>query len=124
MARKKAEHGGEATAPAEPAGGAQATTGTAQAEKKRPVMSFKLFSDQRTSIEAAVWGNPVKYDNQETIQYSVTITRSYKADDGWHQGGSFRVHDLPILDYLVRKCHDWCLEQRTTVLVNGAPVPF
>lgn len=91
-------------------------------EKKRPVQSYRVHSDRTTSIELAIWSNEVDYgDGNKGVQYSTTINRSYKGNDGWERQKhpSFRAHDIVVLQFLLRKAHDWMLQQR---VVEDTPV--
>lgn len=94
-------------------------------EKRRPVQSFRCFSDGTTCIEVAIWGREVEHTGGSFTQYSLTISRTWRDPNGtWHDSGkddngnarlvSFRVHDLPILIHLIQKAHAWQIDQRVT----------
>ena len=37
----------------------------------------------------------------------------YKDKEGnWQKGGSYRIHDLPVLAYLIQKAHTFALDRR------------
>src|SRR4051812_48597429 len=99
MARKKTA-GAEEAPPEEPKQDAGQTptpvpsdsppTGNGQnGEKRKPAVSYRLMSDRTTSIEAAVWSNEMQNgDGEKWTQYSVTLSRSYKDQNGqWCKGG-------------------------------------
>jgi hypothetical protein len=88
-------------------------------------MSWALSSDRTTRIEIAGWLNTYKAQGgEEYEQVSFTVARSYKTDDGWHKGGSWRTHDVPALQHLLAEAHAWALRRRTTVRMEGEEVPF
>ncbi len=94
----------------------------------RPAAAFAANSDRQTRIEVAVWGNVVKVsESEEYTQYSLTLSRTWRSDkDGnWRGNGSFRIHDVPVLLYLVEQAYHWCVAQRTTVRIESTePLPF
>lgn len=125
MGRKKNGDGQEQ--PSEISTAVTATTESPgdNGESRRPAMSWALNSDRTTRIEVAAWLNTHKTQGGEEFeQVSFTITRSYKTDDGWHKGGSFRTHDKPILDHLLDEYEEWALRRRMTVKADGEDVPF
>jgi hypothetical protein len=84
---------------------------------RRPDVSWKLSSDRTTSIEVSAWVN--EYTNNQTgesyEQVTFSIQRSYRdANNVWARGGSWRTHDVPILQFLLTKAHGWALERRMT----------
>lgn len=84
-------------------------------EKQKPVVSYRINSDRTTSIELAVWSNTYRNgQGEEYEQLSVTVQRSYKTDEGWQKGGAWRIHDLPVLMFLIQKAHCFALDRRTT----------
>ena len=83
--------------------------------RRPPDISWSLNTDRTTRVELAAWVN--LYTNQQGEQYeqvSFQLTRSYRQDDGWKNGGSFRTHDLPIVAFLIAKGHAWACERRVT----------
>jgi hypothetical protein len=43
----------------------------------------------------------------------------------WHGNACFRIHDLPVLVYLLtQQAYSFCLAQRTTVKISDEPLPF
>lgn len=86
-------------------------------EKKKPVASWLLNSDKTTRLECSIWANEMHgQDGATWTQYSVTFRRSYKdnKDSQWYTSTSYRGHDLPILDFLIRKAQDFVLSMRTS----------
>lgn len=97
------------------------------AARNRPAARFAAHSDRTTRIEVAVWAKQVRgSDAEEYTQYSLTLSRSWRDKDGqWFGNAAFRVHDLPVLLYLVGQAYHWCLAQRTTVRVESdGAAPF
>ena len=132
MARKKTA-GAEEAPPEEPKQDAGQTPTPAPSdsppngngqngEKRKPTVSYRLMSDRTTSIEAAVWSNEMQNgDGEKWTQHSVTLSRSYKDQNGqWCKGGSYRIHDLPIVLFLLQKCHAFALTLRT----EDSTMPF
>src|SRR5258708_790270 len=104
------------------ANGHVATNGVAPTEKRKPIASWRLMSDRWTSIELAVWSNTFQGPDGEFEQISCTITRSYKDPNGqWCKGGSWRVHDIPVVMFLLTKAHTFALNRRTTTEDNSVP---
>ena len=130
MTRKKnAETNGTATAevpeaiPLEGTPAENGANGTPTNDKKKPLVSYRLSSDRTTSIELAVWSNTLKNreTNEEYEQLSITLARSYKDQNGaWCKGGSWRVHDVPCLMFLLQKGYAFALERRT----GDTSIPF
>ena len=95
--------------------------------KRRPAFSVKCHSDRTTKIEAAVWPyETTSGDGTVLTRFGIVLSRSYRDQQGvWHnpekdgQGRAlnsmFSAHDVPVVLYLLEKCHMWCLDQRITV---------
>ena len=101
--------------------------GPEEPKKNRPAASFAAMSDRTTRVEAAVWARQVKLGGaEEYTQYSLTVSRSWRDKDGnWTGNAFYRVHDVPVLLYLVHQAYQWCLAQRTQVRVEAdGDVPF
>lgn len=91
----------------------------------RPAASFTAHSDLTTRIEVAVWGKPVKVGDEEITQYTLTLSRSWRTREGnWQGNAAFRIHDVPVLLYLLEQAYNWCVAQRTSVTIGGEPLPF
>lgn len=95
-------------------------------KKNRPVASFAANSDRTTRLEVAVWAHQVKMQGgEEYTQYGLTFKRSWKSNEGaWTESNFHRIHDLPVLHFLVQQAHHWCLLQRTEVKLAEEPLPF
>ena len=124
---------GVATAVAEPSPEANGThvppeaTGQTPPKPNRPAASFAAHSDRTTRVEVAVWSKVIKLSEQEEyIQYALTLSRSWRDRDGqWHGNASFRIHDVPVLLYLVQQAYHWCVAQRTQVHIeSNGDAPF
>ena len=92
--------------------------------KHQPLVSYRLNSDRTTSISLAVWANT--YTNQQGEEYeqlTVTVQRSYlDQQEQWQRQDkpSWRVHDLPVLLFLLQKAHSFALNRRT----HDSSIPF
>ncbi len=62
-------------------------------------------------IRAAIWANPA--DNHGT-RYSVTVTRSYRHDDGWKDSSSFGRYELPAVRKIIDQAERWLYQQPRT----------
>ena len=72
-----------------------------------------------------MWTKLIKVsDQEEYTQYALTLSRSWMKDGQWHGNASFRIHDIPVLQYLVQQAYHWCVAQRTTVQIGDEPLPF
>jgi hypothetical protein len=74
-----------------------------------------------------VWAKLVTVTEQEEYtQYTLTLSRSWRDRDGNCRGNAaFRLHDVPVLLYLVERAYGWCVARRTEVLVGpDGDVPF
>lgn len=103
---------------------ARPTGEPAKLPPNRPAASFAAYSDRTTRIEVAVWGKQVKSGDEEYTQYALTLSRSWQKDGNWQGNAAFRVHDVPVLLYLVQQAYDWCVARRTTVRIGDEPLPF
>ncbi|HYH66306.1 MAG TPA: hypothetical protein VD866_16560 [Urbifossiella sp.] len=95
--------------------------------RNRPAASFAAMSDRTTRVEIAVWARQVKVgEGEEYTQYALTVSRAWRDKDGnWTSNAFHRVHDVPVLLYLVQQAYQWCLAQRTQVRVEAdGDVPF
>jgi hypothetical protein len=91
----------------------------------RLAASFAAYSDRTTRIEVAVWAKKVVVSEQEEYtQYALTLSRAWQKDGAWQGNAAFRVHDVPVLLYLVQQAYHWCVAQRTTVKIGDEPLPF
>jgi hypothetical protein len=92
----------------------------------RPVTTFAARSDKTTRLEVAAWGRTVKVNGEDVLQYALTVSRSWQDKHGnWTQSGSYRVHDVPVLLFLVQQAYHWCLLQRTDIeIATDEPLLF
>jgi hypothetical protein len=91
--------------------------------KPKPLVSYRLNSDRNTSVSLAVWANRMtnSQTNESWEQLVVTFQRRFRNDQGeWVCGGAWRVHDLPVLLFLLQKAHAFALDRRT----SDSSVPF
>lgn len=67
-------------------------------EPVRPVHTVRYGA-----IKAGVWKNPTK----NGAMYNVTISRSYRTDDQWHDSNSFGYDDLLVIGKALDDAHTW-----------------
>ncbi len=61
------------------------------------------------AVKAAVWEN----QTQHGVMHNVTVSRSYKDDQGdWQESSSFGADDLLSLAKALDAAHSWIHEQR------------
>ena len=53
-------------------------------------------------IKATIWANP---GTDGRVRHNVTLTRLYKADEGWRQSQSFGRDDLLVIAKVVDQAH-------------------
>jgi len=86
--------------------------------KPQPLVSYRLNSDRTTSVSLAVWANT--YTNgkgEEYEQLTMSVQRSYlDQNEQWQTQTkpSWRVHDIPVLLFLLQKAHTFALNRRTS----------
>lgn len=101
---------------------------SAAVPKQRPVVSFSAKSDKTTRLELAVWPRVVKVSDQEEYTvYSMTLTRSWcDGDKKWSQNTFYRVHDIPVLQFLIGQAYAWCVARRLDVRFGDSDeqIPF
>ena len=92
----------------------------------RPAASFAAHSDRTTRLEVAVWSKIVTVSEQEEYtQYALTLSRRWRDKDGhWQGNASFRIHDVPVLLFLVQQAYQFCVNARTEVKIGDEPLPF
>ena len=60
------------------------------------------------NVEAAVWLNETEKDGKKIRNFSVTIQKSYKDDDGnWKTTKTFFRDDLPKLRLVIDKAYEF-----------------
>ena len=73
--------------------------------KPQPVEKFKC-----SSITASIWRN----EGEKGAFYNVTVTRSYKAADGWKHADSFSLNDLEAVTVVLGHAKVWITERAGT----------
>jgi len=64
--------------------------------------NLPVFTCRHRALKAAVWRN----ESQENGPFfNVTVSRSYKDGEEWHESGSFGYDDVLIVAELLRTCH-------------------
>lgn len=72
-------------------------------DRNQPIHSIRM-----RNVRAAIWANR----SEKGTFYSVTITRSYRSDDGaWHSTESFGRDDLLLVAKVADLAHTWVTEQ-------------
>ena len=74
---------------------------TEQTSKNKPVHEIRLGR-----IKAAIWSN----ESESGTWHNVTLRRLYQLDGKWKETDSFGRDDLPLLEKVVAKAHDWIFE--------------
>ena len=82
---------------------ARSTTASSRSQEapKEPQRNAPVFSCRHRALKAAVWKN----DTESGPFFNVTVSRSYKDGDTWHESGSFGHDDVLIVAELRRTCH-------------------
>ncbi|MGB7344860.1 hypothetical protein Poly51_17370 [Rubripirellula tenax] len=65
---------------------------------KPPVIEFRMGL-----IKATVWENQTK----QGCRYTTTLTRLFKNGDSWVESTRFGRDDLPLIEKVAAKAHDW-----------------
>lgn len=99
---------------------------TGEGKKNRPAASFAAHSDRTTCLEVTVWARQVKVSEaEEYTQYALTVSRSWRDKDGkWTPNASYRIHDVPVLLFLIQQAYHFCVNARTEVKIGNEPLPF
>ena len=74
------------------------TAATADGEKTRPVHVVRFGS-----VRASVWAN----QTQTGVMHSVTVTRSFKEGDEWHDSTSFARDEILLASKALNEAHSW-----------------
>jgi hypothetical protein len=126
MGRRKREEANGTTAVAEPPAERNGTATEPADAKTRPEAKFSARSDRGTRIEVACWAyRQSNGKGEEWVQYGITCSRSWRNDKTgeWHNdSGIYRIHDMPVLLYLLQRAYAYCLGKRTEVKVDGETV--
>ncbi|MDZ4779632.1 MAG: hypothetical protein SGJ19_05220 [Planctomycetia bacterium] len=77
--------------------------------------SVPVHTVRHRRLKAAIWQNRV----DSGIFHNVTVTRSYKVNDEWHETSSFGYDDLPIVAKLLLDCHTFITNLRARDSENG-----
>lgn len=72
------------------------------ASKNNKPVEFKMGS-----VKALVWEN----QTSNGIRHSVSFVRIYRKDEQWHETTSFGRDDLPLLEKVATKAHDYIFQQ-------------
>ncbi len=72
--------------------------------QKKPAHEIRIGN-----IRAAIWANGKEPDQ---TWFNVTVTRSYKDDDGWKDSTTFRRDDLPVAAMAMQMCFTWIWERQ------------
>jgi hypothetical protein len=103
MARRRNEAGAAASGD-EGASAAGSSEADSPEERVQPVQAFRL-----RNVRAAIWANP---GENGTTRYNVTVSRSYRDQEGnWHTTESFGRDDLLLLCKVADLAHTWIWEE-------------
>ena len=70
--------------------------------KKNKPVEFKMGP-----VKALVWLN----ETSSGIRHNVTFVRLYRKDDQWQETTSFGRDDLPLLEKVANRAHDFIFQQ-------------
>lgn len=70
-------------------------------------------------VRASVWQSVV--DN--TPQYKITISRSYKRDNSWHRGHSYYPEELPAVVEVAARAQRWIDRRKRDAQIQPLLVP-
>ncbi len=79
-------------------------------EKTRPVHVVRYGS-----IRASVWAN----QTQNGVMHSVTITRSFKEGEEWHDSTSFARDEILAASKALNEAHSWIYAELSKVSREG-----
>lgn len=71
---------------------------TDRTEKSRPVHVVRFGS-----VRASIWVN----ETQNGSMHSVTVTRSFKEGDDWHDSTSFAREEILLASKALDEAHSW-----------------
>jgi hypothetical protein len=82
---------------------------------REPDVRWSVQSDKSTRIDVECFVNRfVTQSGEGYEQVSTVVTRSFLGQDGnWVRHGSWRTHDIPVLQFLLAKAHAFALDRRT-----------
>ncbi len=78
----------------------------AQSESSAPKASGEnrpVHAIRYGGCEAAIW----KKQREKGEFYSVSLRKSWRDKDGWHDGQTFLASDLPMLAKAITDAHSW-----------------
>jgi len=64
--------------------------------------NLPVFTTRHRALKAAVWRNE---SAENGPFFNVTVSRSYKDGDDWHESSSFGFDDVLIVAELLRTCY-------------------
>ncbi len=69
---------------------------------KKPVHEIRIGR-----IKASIWENETEHGSR----HNVVIKRLYKQGDAWKSTESFGRNDLPLVQKVADRAHDWICQQ-------------
>lgn len=76
--------------------------------KEKPIAEFRAGK-----IKAAVWCHIQRSDDKDIKTYSVSITKSYRDNEGkWHETNTFFSDDLPRLCLVANQAFEFMVLRR------------
>ncbi len=78
---------------------------------KKPAHEIRMGN-----VRAAIWANGKKPDE---VWFNVTVSRSYKDEEGWKDTTSFRRDDLPVAAKALDMAYQWIWERQRAADPQG-----
>jgi hypothetical protein len=88
-------------------------------EAKQPTASVPVHKVRHRRLEVAIWRN----ETAKGPMYNVTISRSYKENDTWHDTQSIGYDDLMNLSKLLYDAHSWISSAKAQDTLDGKQPP-
>jgi hypothetical protein len=80
---------------------AKSTSTASRPAPSEPQRNAPVFTCRHRALKAAVWKN----ESESGKFFNVTLTRSYKEGETWHESTSFGYDDVLIVAELLRTCY-------------------
>ena len=71
----------------------------------KPLKVFRL-----RGISASIFANKAKSENRDITFHKVSVQRAYKDGDEWKNTTSFGRDDLPVLQIVLQRAHEFILD--------------
>jgi hypothetical protein len=87
-------------------------------QQQEPSTNKPVHVVRHRNLKASVWVN----QTDKGPMYNVTVTRSYREADGWHDSNSFSYDDLMNVAKLMYDAHSFISAQRARDAAERQPV--